>query len=119
MTQTFPCPACGAPNEPEAGSAHMACSYCGANLTIPESLRSKAKPKVESVSPKVRPTPRLEQEAPDLLRKAQPIAIKAWNAYAFWTWLRWLLPACLTVFGIIFFVCLTLGALPFLLRLFQ
>lgn len=97
----------------------MACTYCGANLTIPEALRTKAKPKVESTPPKARPTPRLEQEAPDLLRKAQPIAIKAWNAYAYWTWLRWLIPTCLTVFVIVFLACLTLGALPFVLSLFQ
>lgn len=119
MTSTFPCPACGAPNEPEAGKTYTMCSYCGTNLTIPEALRTKAKPTVTSKPPKQRPTPSLEREAPDLLRKAQPIAIKAWNSYVYWTWLRRLFPACLTILVIGFFACAALGALPFVLALFR
>lgn len=119
MTQTFPCTACGGPNEPEAGLTRMACSYCGANLTIPESLRTKAKPTAASMPPKQRPAPSLEKDAPDLLRKAQPYAVKAWNSYVYWTWLRRLFPACLTILVIGFFVCAALGALPFVFGLFR
>ncbi|HNK63340.1 MAG TPA: hypothetical protein PLE14_04775 [Anaerolineales bacterium] len=119
MTKIFSCPACGGPNEPDAGEIRMICSYCGVNLTIPEEARIRAKPKVESKPPKAMPTSRLEKEAPDLLRKAQPIAIKAWNTYAYWTWIRWLLPTCLTIFMVGFFICLAFGALPFMLNLFR
>ena len=119
MTEIFPCSACGAPNEPEAGKTRMACSYCGANLSIPSHLQTQAKPKVESAPRKQRSTPSLENEAPDLLRKAQPIAIKAWNSYVYWTWLRRLFPACLTILVIGFFACAALGALPFVLALFR
>lgn len=115
MTQTFPCTACGAPNEPETGLIRMACSYCGANLTIPQDMRVNAKPAVEVKPPQARPTPNFEEEAPDLLRKAQPLVIKAWNAFALWTWLRWLLPACLTIAVVGFIVCALLGVLPFVL----
>ncbi len=118
MTQ-FNCIACGAPNDPEAGSSRMACSYCGANLTIPEHLRTKAMPKVEKTSPKPKPVFNPEIDAPDLLRKAEPIAIKAWNLYAGWTWLRWLLPTCLTLFVVGIILCVALGALPFMFRLFR
>lgn len=93
----------------------MACTYCGASLTIPDDLRVKAKPTAAMKPPQARPTPRLEKEAPDLLRKAQPFVIKAWNTYAYWTWLRWLLPTCLTILVIGFIVCVVIGALPFVL----
>lgn len=93
----------------------MACTYCGANLTIPVEMRVKAKPTVEVKPPKAVPASSLEKEAPDLLRKAQPFAIKAWNAYAMWTWVRWLLPTCLTITIVGFIVCVVLGALPFVL----
>jgi predicted RNA-binding Zn-ribbon protein involved in translation (DUF1610 family) len=115
MTETFPCLSCGAPNQPAAGAVHMACEYCGANLTIPEELRAKAKPSATVKPPKTVPAPSLEKEAPELLRKVQPVAIKAWNAYAYWTWLRWLIPACLTIIVVGLIVCVALGALPFLL----
>ena len=119
MTQTFSCSACGGPNEPIAGQSHISCSYCGANLTIPEVLRAKAKPTAKSTPPKQRPTPSLEKEAPDLLRKAQPVVVKAWNSYVYWTWLRRLIPACLTMLVISFFVCAAFGALPFVFGLFR
>jgi hypothetical protein len=95
----------------------MACKYCGANLTIPKELRLQAMPKPAArvQTPPVKPAPSIEKEASDLLRKAQPIAIKAWNAYAYWTWLRWLIPACLTFLVIGLVVCAVLGYLPFLL----
>ena len=115
MTETFLCNSCGGPNEPAAGASRMACTYCGANLTIPADMRVKAKPAAEVMPPKARPTPSLEKEAPDLLRKAQPFAIKAWNTYALWTWVRWLLPACLTIVIAGFIVCALLGILPFVL----
>jgi hypothetical protein len=93
----------------------MACTYCGTNLTIPQELRIKAKPAATSMPPQQRPTPSVEKEAPDLLRKAQPIAIKAWNTYAYWTWLRWLIPTCLVVLIVGMVICSLVGALPFLL----
>jgi hypothetical protein len=96
MTQTFACSACGAPNEPEAGQVRMACTYCGANLTIPEHLRTKAA--AERMNQKIESVSIPEIDAPDLLRKVQPAAIGAWNVFAAWTWLRWLFPACLTLF---------------------
>ena len=118
MEQTFPCTVCGAPNEAEAGAVRMACAYCGSNLTIPKNLRTKAKP-ATITPPKAKPAIHLEAEAPDLIRKAQPIAIKAWNLYAAWTWMRWLLPTCLTLFVIGIILCVALGALPFVFGLFR
>ena len=74
----------------------------------------------DPASGKARATARnLEAEAPDLIRKAQPIAIKAWNLYAAWTWIRWLLPTCLTIFVIGIILCVALGALPIVFRLFR
>ncbi len=119
MTDTFPCTACGAPNEAEAGQTSMACTYCGTTLSIPASLRTKAMPKVEKIPSKAKPVVGLEEEAPDLLRKVQPAAIKAWNLFAYWTWLRWLIPTCLTILVIGFFICMALGALPFVLQRFR
>ena len=119
MTQSFNCTACGAPNEPEAGAIRMACSYCGANLTIPENLRTKAMPKVEKIPSKAKPVISAEIDTSDLLRKAEPIAIKAWNMYAAWTWLRWLLPTCLTLLVIGCIACAALGALPSMFGLFR
>ena len=116
MTKAFPCPACGAPNEPEAGRPQMACSYCGANLTIPAELRRAAIPKVEKAPSKTASAPSLENEAPELLRKVQPVAVKAWNAYAYWTWIRRALPTCLIILLVLLCVCVILGALPFILN---
>lgn len=87
----------------------MPCAYCGANLTIPKKLQKAAKPAPVKKSPEAKPLPSLEKDAPDLMRKAQPVVVKAWNTYVYWTWLRRLLPACLTLFLIGFFACLTLG----------
>lgn len=119
MTQTFHCTGCGAPNKPEAGQTSMACAYCGITLTIPEELRTRATPRVEKIQSKATPAVSLEKEAPELLRKAQPLAIKAWNMYAYWTWVRWVLPTCLTIFVVGFFICMALGALPFVFNLFR
>ena len=116
MTDTFPCPACGAPNEPEAERAQMACYYCGANLTIPAEMRRAAPPKVESMPKKAAPAASPEIDASDFLRKAQPVAVKAWNAYAIWTWVRRALPACLVIALIGVCACSLLFALPFFLR---
>ncbi len=41
--RAFRCPECGAPLEPEAGTLTMKCSYCGATVIIPESLRTPPK----------------------------------------------------------------------------
>ena len=116
MTETFPCPACGAPNGPEVGATQMACSYCGANLAIPESLRTAAIPKAEKTFAKAAPAPRLEDDASELLQKAQPVATKAWNAYASWTWIRRALPACLIIALIGLCACAALTVLPFILN---
>lgn len=118
MTQTFPCLACGAPNEPEANSVRMACTYCGANITIPENFRIKSESKVEKSFSKAKPTQSPEIDASDLLRKAQPIAIRAWNFYAAWTWLRWLLPTCFVLLVVGIIICAALGILPFILNRF-
>ena len=40
---------------------------------------------------------------------------KTGKTYAYWTWLRWLLPACLTIAVVGFIVCALLGVLPFVL----
>lgn len=113
MTETFPCTACGGPNEPLPGATSMPCTFCGANLTIPAGMRRKAMPVVEKVKPpKPAPTINIEKEAPDLLRKAQPFAVRAWNAYAYWTWFRWLFPTCLTLFIL---GCVALGLIPLII----
>lgn len=116
MTDTFPCPACGAPNNPEAGRTQMACSYCGANLTIPASLRRDAPPKVERPPTMAAPAPRQEMDASEILRQAQPVATKAWNAYASWTRIRRALPACIVIVLIGLCACAALTALPFFLN---
>ncbi|MBK9782246.1 MAG: hypothetical protein IPP55_19790 [Anaerolineales bacterium] len=119
MSETFPCNACGGPNEPAAGVIRMACTYCGANLTIPENLRRKQQPAAQ-VKPKATgSTSSFIKEAPDLLNKVQPFAIKAWKTYAAWTWIRWLLPACLSMLAIGFFICVLIGAVPIVLRLLR
>lgn len=92
----------------------MPCAYCGANLTIPEAMRTdKPKAGAGKKPPSARPAPSLENEAADILRKVQPIAVKAWNAYAYWTWIRRLLPACAIIVVVGLIVCAALGALPF------
>lgn len=97
----------------------MTCSYCGANLTIPEHLRTRAIPKVEKISSKSGSVSIPEIGPSDVLRKAQPIAVKAWNLFAAWTWLRWLLPTCLTLFIVGCIACVALGALPSVLGMFR
>jgi hypothetical protein len=97
MTQTFNCIACGAPNEPDAGASRMACTFCGTNLTIPENLRIKSQPKVETNFRKAETSRPVEIEASEMLRKAQPVAIRAWNLFAMWTWLKWLIPTCFVI----------------------
>ena len=117
MTETsIICPACGGPNEPPPGAVRMACTFCGTNLNIPEEMQIKANRVAET--PKARPVTTAPQiDAPDLLRKTQPIAIGAWNAYARWTWLRRLLPGCLIVLVVLCLACVALGGVPLLLRL--
>ncbi|MBV6392000.1 MAG: hypothetical protein KPEEDBHJ_01217 [Anaerolineales bacterium] len=103
------CPSCGGPNDPSPGASQMPCAYCGANLTIPKEMRRGASPIVEKKPSAENAAHTFEKNAPDLLRKAQPIAVKAWNAYAYWTWIRRLLPTCLTLLAIGFIVCVALG----------
>jgi hypothetical protein len=96
----------------------MPCAYCGAALTIPESLRVKFVPsqKVQASELKFQ-QPKID--ASDLIRKAQPVALRAFNLYALWTWVRWFFPACLAIFIASIVICLLLGALPLVLRLFR
>jgi hypothetical protein len=114
---TITCPACGAPSGPEAGKTHMPCTYCGTTLTIPEQMRAKPIP----IQKKLKETnfQQPEIDPSDLLRKAQPVAVHAFNLYALWTWARWLLPACLTIFVLFITACLLLGATPIILRLIR
>lgn len=93
---TFPCLACGAPVLPVAGVTHMACEYCGVTLAIPEELQVDAVPLGSTFKiPDPEPTP--EMEASEFLRAAQPVARKAFNLFALWTWVRRFLPGCLVV----------------------
>ena len=118
-TSSINCPACGAPNLPEAGKIHVACNYCGTNIIIPEKLRTKATLKMEGTASKTKPISVPENEAAKLLRKAQPVAIGAWNLYALWTWIRWILPTCLVIFLVSTVLCVALGAVPIFLRLMR
>jgi hypothetical protein len=98
----------------------MVCTYCGTNLTIPQHLRTQAAvPKTEKIPSKAKPASSLEIDGPDLIRKVQPAAISAWNLYALWTRLRWILPACLVMLVLGFILCVILGVLPFVFRLFK
>ncbi len=76
-------------------------------------------PRVEKTPSKVNPVISPEIDAPDFMRKIQPVAVKAFNLYAYWTWLRWLLPTCLTILVVGFVLCAVLGALPFVFGLFK
>ncbi|NWF65469.1 MAG: hypothetical protein HXY38_14325 [Chloroflexi bacterium] len=100
MNKTFSCSACGGTNKPQTGTSRMACAYCGANLNIPAHLQSAATPSVEEKLQEAKTSLSLENEAVNVLRQAQPIAARAWNAFIFWNWLRWLLPACLTLIAL-------------------
>ena len=116
MTDTIPCPACGAPNVPEAGRAQMACSYCGANLTIPASMRKAAPPKVEKTPPMAAPPPTPEADVSEVLRQAQPVLTQAWNTFAWWTWIRRALPTCLVIILVAICSCAAITTLPFILN---
>ncbi len=116
MAQTFPCPACGAPNEPAAGQTRMTCAYCGANLMIPEDLRTMSQARAEMMHPKTSPVPHPEIDAAEFIRKAQPIATGAWNLFAMWTWLRRIIPTCLILSILLITLCIVLGALPVIMN---
>ena len=118
-TPTFNCTACGAPNYPEAGKSQMACTYCGTNIIVPQKIRIKATPRVNPTLLKEKPVPGPEKEAADLLRKAQPVAIKAWNLYAYWTWVRWLIPTCLVILLVSIVLCVALGAVPIFINMLR
>ena len=114
MKNEIPCPACGAPNSPEADKTRMACAYCGANLVIPEALQRKSIPEKNARKPEA--SLGADIEAGDILRKMQPIAIRAWNLYALWTWVRRILPTCLILFIVGIILCLFVSAMPFILK---
>lgn len=102
---TFSCIACGAPVIPEEGVTHMACAYCGVTLAIPEELQKDAVP-LGSKFKIPEPEPAPEMEAAEFLRAAQPVARKAFNLFALWTWVRRFLPGCLV--GVLVIACLCL-----------
>jgi len=102
---TFPCLACGAPVIPEEGITHMACAYCGVTLAIPQELQKDAIP-LGSVFRVPEPDPDPEMEAAEFLRAAQPVARKAFNLFALWTWVRRFLPGCLVALLIATCLCL-------------
>ena len=119
-SQILNCPACGGPNHPEAGQIRMACIYCGANLSIPKDMRVKAKLKSEKISAKPKPVFEVpEVDASKVIRRAQPLLTRAWNTYAIWTWLRWILPTCLAMFLVGIVLCVALGMIPIVWNLFQ
>lgn len=103
--KTFPCVACGAPVLPVAGVTHMACEYCGVTLAIPEELQVDALP-LGSTFTVSQPEPAPEMEAARFLREAQPVAQKAFNLFALWTWVRRFLPGCLAVILVVSCLCL-------------
>jgi len=110
-TKPFPCIACGAPVEPVAGKIHIPCPYCGTNLAIPKELQQNAVPLGSTLKiPEPKPSP--EMETAEFLRKAQPVAIKAFNLFAIWTWIRRFLPGCLIVLALS--ICLCAGSILFL-----
>jgi len=103
--RTFPCVACGAPVVPVVGVMHMACEYCGVTLAIPEELQVDAVLLGSTFKiPDPEPTP--EIEAAEFLRAAQPVARKAFNLFALWTWVRRFLPGCITFVLVVSCLCL-------------
>jgi len=102
---TFSCLACGAPVIPEEGVAHMTCAYCGVTLAIPQELQKDPVP-LGSGFRVPEPDPDPEMEAAEFLREAQPIARKAFNLFALWTWVRRFLPGCLVATSIAICLCL-------------
>jgi len=51
-----------------------------------------------------------------ILRQAQPVLNNAWNMFAWWTWIRRALPACLVIILIEMCLCAALTMLPFFLN---
>lgn len=120
MSDSFPCPACGAPVDPEAGQEAMACPYCDTNLIIPPKLRRKkaAAARTESPTPKPKDpfsaaaSVRLDEKVAErskreselltgALRSAQPMARGAARLYNFWVLAKYFLP------GILIFLAIT------------
>jgi len=120
MSDSFPCPACGAPVAPEAGQEVMACPYCDTTLTIPAGLRRKKATRVrkEPVASKPKDpfsaaaSVRLDEKAVErgkreselltgALRSAQPVARGAARLYNFWVLAKYFLP------GILIFLAIT------------
>jgi len=96
MSNFFTCIACGAPVEPEAGRDRMACPYCHTQLTIPDDMRRAPIPIVEAPRVEVNQLPPQEtqQQVADFIRQVQPVAIRGWNVFAWWTRLRRFIPGC-------------------------
>jgi hypothetical protein len=109
---TTPCPACGAPNEPQANLDYMSCTYCGTNLEIPKDLRKKAERRL-AVKEKTMTHSAAEVDVSELLRQAQPIATGALNLLFIWNWAKRIIPVCLTMAIILFIACLLAGGLLF------
>ena len=90
----------------------MACEYCGSALAIPKELQQDAVP-LGSTFKIPEPTPTVEKEAAEFLRKAQPVAAKAFNLFALWTWVRRFLPGCLVAIVILCLLACVAGGLLF------
>jgi predicted RNA-binding Zn-ribbon protein involved in translation (DUF1610 family) len=110
MPKPFPCIACGADVTAEPGAEVMPCPYCGTALTIPARLRRKASPELFEARPRdpfsaaasvrldeaTRERSQRESEMlTDGLRRAQPLATKAVQAYNSWVVARQFVPGCL------------------------
>lgn len=65
----------------------------------PKTLTSQAVAKGEKNVEKTESSRPVEVEAANILRKSQPIAIRLWNLFALWTWLKWLIPICFMIFA--------------------
>ncbi len=113
MTETtFPCPACGGPVEPLPGAVRIPCPYCGSQATVPESLRLRAAPKPKPAPPPAQTfSPEPEIDISDALRKAQPVAVKALNAFWLWTLVRRFAPGCLAFLALSACLCLATVAI--------
>ena len=132
--QLLACPACGASFQPEPNKSNMACPFCGVAINIPAHLRCnkaiETPPATEApefdpfaaahraVTPEMREKSRKDaQMVSDVIRKVEPVASKAYSAYAWWAIIKNLL----VPLGILFFACCCLsmvagGLLVYFLR---
>ncbi len=135
MTQTsFPCPACGAPIQPEANKNNMACPFCGVAVNIPVNLRwnETIDPEPVHKTPAFDPfaeaeravTPEMRakslqqtRQIAEIMRKVEPVASTAYRSYAWWTILKPILPGILiAIAACCIFFLLSSGIAVYLLQ---